>query len=74
MLKIILIVSILILIMLLFPKKKNKEEIKYVFINKKSKKYHKEKCPYAKNLKSMSLEDAVKEEYAPCKVCNEKNV
>lgn len=45
-----------------------------MFINKKSKKYHKEKCLYAKNLKSMSLEDTVKEEYTPCKICNEENV
>lgn len=74
MLKIILIIFILILIMLLFLKKKNKEEINYVFINKNSKKYHKDKCPYAKNLKSISLEDAIKEEYTPCKICNEENV
>ena len=36
------------------------------------KKYHQDKCPYAKNLKSMSLEDTIKEEYTPCKICNEK--
>jgi len=70
MLIVVLIVLIVIIVLLLFPVKKSKEIINYVFINKKTKKYHQDKCPYAKNLESIALEDAQEEGYTPCKICN----
>ena len=73
MVKIILVV-ILILIIVLIIKKEEKEIINFVFINKKTKKYHQEKCPYSKNLESIALKIAIKEGYTPCKICNEENI
>lgn len=70
---IMLALSILILMVLLIPEEIEKEVINYVFINKKTKKFHQEQCPYSKDLEPMTLEEAIKEEYIPCKICNEKN-
>lgn len=73
MVKIILIL-ILISIIILIIKKEEKELINSVFINKKTKKYHQEKCPYSKNLESITLKKAIKKRYTPCKICNEENI
>ncbi|MEI6857138.1 hypothetical protein [Psychrilyobacter sp.] len=72
MLKIILAIVVSIILVLLILKDKKKGIINYVFINQKTKKYHQKKCPYAKNLKSISFEAAIKEDYTPCKICNEE--
>lgn len=73
MIKIILI-TILISIIALIIKKEKKQSINFVFINKKTRKYHQEKCPYSKNLESITIETAIEEGYTPCKICNEENV
>lgn len=63
----------LAIIFFLYLKNKNKQKINYVYINEKTKKYHLEKCPYSKNLKCISLDEAMRKEYIPCKICNPNN-
>ncbi|MGB6130009.1 MAG: hypothetical protein WBG30_14790 [Psychrilyobacter sp.] len=72
MIKIILIVSILSFILILFKKKRNQAKPNFIFVNKKTKKYHQEECPYAKNLETITLQEAIKNGYTSCKIC-EKN-
>lgn len=75
MIKIILMIIILLLsIYIFYPPKKNIEIINYVYLNPKTKKYHLEKCPHAKGLKSIHLKIAVRNGYTPCKICNPKEV
>lgn len=63
-------ILLLITILFLYLKNQNNNKVEYVYINEKTKKYHLEECPYAKNLKGISLKDAVKNGYTPCKICN----
>lgn len=74
MIEIILIVLILSFIIILFTKKQNNMTLKknYVFINKKTKKYHQKECPYSKNLESITLEMAIKRGYSACKICKKR--
>lgn len=69
MVKIILVI-ILILIIFLIIKREEKQSIKLVFINKKTKKYHQKECPYSKDLDSITLDEAIEGGYTPCKICN----
>ncbi len=41
-----------------------------VYITKSGKKYHTEKCRYAKNSNPVSLSEAVSRGLSPCSVCN----
>jgi len=41
-----------------------------VYVTKSGKKYHTEKCRYAKNSNAVSLSDAVNRGLTPCSVCN----
>lgn len=68
----VLLVVFLITIFFLYSKRKTSEKIEYVYINSKTKKYHFKECPYAKDLKAISLEEAIKNNYIPCKICNNK--
>lgn len=67
---IIIITFLLVTTFFLYSERKNKEILYYVYINEKTKKYHSEECPYSKDLKEMSLKDAIKNGYIPCKICN----
>jgi hypothetical protein len=40
-----------------------------VFVTKSGKKYHTEECRYSATAYPVSLSDAIKRGYAPCKVC-----
>jgi len=67
----ITIATILLLITILFfYLNNNNDKVEYVYINEKTKKYHSEDCPYAKNLKGVPLKNAIKNGYRPCKICN----
>lgn len=73
MVKIILIIIILLMsIYFFYPPKKDIEVMNYVYINPKTKKYHLDKCPYAKGLKPIHLKVAARNGYTPCKICNQK--
>lgn len=72
MIEIILIVTVLSFIIILFRKRQNQIKTKIVFINKKTKKYHQEECPYAKNLESLTLQEAIQNGYTSCKICNKR--
>ncbi len=52
--------------------KKTPSVKEYVYVNIKSKKYHKESCPYAKNSDKLTLEEALKLGCKPCLICNKK--
>ena len=67
---IITITLFLTIIFFLYLKNKKTKNINYIYINEKTKKYHLEGCPYSKNLKQISLEEAIEEKYIPCKICN----
>jgi len=67
---VIITILVFITIFFLYSKRKKEKTVNYVYINEKTKKYHLEECPYAKNLKDISLKDAIKNEYIPCKICN----
>ena len=41
-----------------------------VYITKSGKRYHTEKCRYAKNANAVSLSEAVSRGLSPCSVCN----
>lgn len=74
MLEIIFIVALIIILTFIFflaMKKDEKESIRLVFINQKTKKYHQKECPYSKNLDSIALNKAIEDGYTPCKICNE---
>lgn len=66
----VVIVIFLVTMFFLYSKRKTPRKEEYVYINTKTKKYHFEECPYAKNLKAISLEKAIKNGYMPCKICN----
>lgn len=63
---------LLVTIFFLYFKRKNLGIVEYVYINEKTKIYHSEECPYAKNLKEVSLKVAIQNGYMPCKICNHK--
>jgi hypothetical protein len=55
--------------------KSAKKNLEYVFICEKTKKYHLNICPHAKTLKKITLGEAIKNEYIPCKLCiNNKRI
>jgi len=66
----ITIATILLFITILFLYLNNNNKVEYVYINEKTKKYHSEDCPYAKDLKGITLKNAIKNGYTPCKICN----
>lgn len=70
----ITIATILLFITILFLYLNNNSKVKYVYINEKTKKYHLGDCPYSKNLKEISLKNAIKNGYEPCKICNHNNL
>jgi len=51
-------------------KKAEANTIEYVYVNEKTKKYHLEECPYAKDLEKVSIKNALENGYMPCKICN----
>ncbi len=52
------------------PQKQEKKKTVYVYITKTGKKYHKGDCRYLKKSKvKITLEEACKRGYTPCKVC-----
>lgn len=70
MIKIILAIILIVIIFLII--KIEKKSIYFVFINKKTKKYHQEECPYAKNLETITLQEAIKNGYTSCKICDQR--
>lgn len=67
---IIALITILTSIFFLAMKKEEKESLTLVFINQKTKTYHQKECPYSDNLNSITLNEAIKKGYTPCKICN----
>ena len=66
---IIALTTILIFIFFLAMKKDEKKSMELVFINEKTKKYHRKECPYSKKLNSITINKAIQEGYTPCKIC-----